>query len=366
MIKILNVVGARPQFVKAAVISREIEKYDNIEEIIVHTGQHFDKNMSDIFFEEMQIPKPHYNLDINGLGHGAMTGRMLVDIEDLLVKECPDFVVVYGDTNSTLAAAIAAKKIGISVVHIEAGVRNFDENMPEEVNRYLVDRVSDLNFACTWLGMENLEIEGYGSNNIPSLYYNYGDVMYDAALFYEAKSTLNSKILKNLGLTSNDYAVCTIHRASNTDNKEILGAIISELNKINENLPIVLPIHPRTRLKIKEYGFECTFLCIDPVGYFDMLQLIKNSRFVLTDSGGVVREAYFFEKQSLLFLEKPLWPELVIDKACLNASPSGNEISIIFRQLSETKPDFTKKIYGEGNAGSKIVTEILRFYDKKH
>lgn len=366
MIKILNVVGARPQFVKAAVISREVGKYDYIEEIIVHTGQHFDKNMSDIFFEEMQIPTPHYNLDINGLGHGEMTGKMIIELELLMMKENPDFVVVYGDTNSTLAAAIAAKKLGISLTHIEAGVRNFDNEMPEEINRCLVDRISDLNFCCTWLGLKNLETEGFGSKNISSLYFNTGDVMYDAALFYDAESTSRSNILNTLDLTAESYSICTIHRASNTDDQKTLGTIVSELNCINKISPIVFPVHPRTRAKIKTFDLKCDFKCIDPVGYFDMLQLIKNSKYVLTDSGGVVREAYFFKKKSLFLLENLVWPELVIDNTSLNAIPIGTEISRAFHQLSEMDTDFSNLIYGDGNAGEKIVSKMIEFHNQKN
>lgn len=361
--KLLTVVGARPQFVKAAVLSRNIKKHSNIEDIIVHTGQHFDKNMSDIFFDEMEIPKPNYFLGISGLTHGAMTGRMLEEIEKLLVNEKPDFLIVYGDTNSTLAAALAAKKIGVKTVHIEAGVRNFDESMPEEINRYLVDRLAELNFCCTDLGVENLRTEGYFSGNITSKVFNCGDVMYDAALFYEEKSDKASSIISDLGLKGKEYIIATIHRASNTDSPEILKNIVEAFNTLNETTEVVLPIHPRTRQKIKDYGLTTNFTCIDPVGYLDMVQLLKHSKYVLTDSGGVVREAYFFGKPSLLLLERPLWPELVEEGFCLNTLPEYQGIIKGFDEIKKMNPDFSKKLYGDGNAGEKILATIINEFN---
>ncbi|MBO6660987.1 MAG: UDP-N-acetylglucosamine 2-epimerase (non-hydrolyzing) [Roseivirga sp.] len=364
MIKLFNVVGARPQFVKAAVISRATHRRSEFEEVIVHTGQHFDNNMSGIFFEEMQIPKPDFNLDINGMGHGAMTGHMLIKIEELLIEEKPDYVVVYGDTNSTLAAALAAKKLNIRIVHVEAGVRNFDETMPEEINRYVVDRISDLNITCTWLGEKNLENEGYKTESVNSEVKNIGDVMYDAALFYSELSDSKSDILSTLELESGNFIISTVHRASNTDDEESLTSIVKLLNKAHKECPVVLPLHPRTKAYFDKYGLVPEFRTIDPIGYFDMIQLVKHSKYVLTDSGGVVREAYFFEKPSIILLEKPLWPELVWEGACIAAKPKEALLLEAYEKLKTSKPDFSRKIYGDGQAGDKILQLILDDYEQ--
>lgn len=362
--KIVTIVGARPQFVKAAVLSRVIKLHKDITEILVHTGQHFDENMSDLFFTEMDIPRPDYFLGINGLSHGAMTGRMIEEIEKLLIKEEPDYLVVFGDTNSTLAAGIAAKKLSIKTIHIEAGVRNFDDYMPEEINRYLVDRLAELNFCCSSLGIENLTKEGFGSEMINSSIYNYGDVMYDAALFYEKKSDENSTILETLRLKGKDFVICTVHRASNTDDPKILGEIVRALNVINKETPVILPLHPRTRKKISDYNLYPEFTVIDPIGYFDMIQLIKNAKYVITDSGGVVREAYFFKRPSLLLLEKPLWPELVAHDYCLNAEPKEDLIVAAYSKLDTTNKDYDTFLFGDGHAGEKILNQIIAHYEQ--
>ncbi|KYG84016.1 UDP-N-acetyl glucosamine 2-epimerase [Roseivirga seohaensis] len=358
--KIFNVVGARPQFIKAAVISRAIAQTSGIKEIIVHSGQHYDENMSSIFFEEMSIPKPDYLLSINGLNHGAMTGRMLIEIEELILKEEPDYVIVYGDTNTTLAASLAAKKLGVKIVHVEAGVRNFDESMPEEINRYLVDRISDLNITCTWLGKENLEKEGFMSSRINSEVYNFGDVMYDAALFYSGLAEQSSSILDQLEIRNSNFVVCTVHRASNTDSEEALRSIVEMLNELNREVTVVLPLHPRTKSRVQKYGLSLEMLCIDPVGYFDMLELIKASKFVITDSGGVVREAYFFGKKSLFLLDKPVWPELISEGVCTCSNPSSTELKVGLEKMKTKEGDFTRSLYGDGTAGNKIIELILK------
>ncbi|RYD95320.1 MAG: UDP-N-acetylglucosamine 2-epimerase (non-hydrolyzing) [Sphingobacteriales bacterium] len=360
--KIMTVIGARPQFVKAAVISRAILKQGGITEVIVHSGQHFDKNMSDIFFEEMEIPRPNHLLDIHGLSHGAMTGRMLEQIEALILEEKPDYVLVFGDTNTTLAAALAAKKLAVKTVHVEAGVRNFDEYMPEEINRYLVDRVAELNFCCTWLGEENLKKEGYYGGNISTKIFNYGDVMLDATLYYKKKALQNSTIIDKLGLRDTPFVLSTIHRASNTDDPAILTGLVEALNEINRTCRVVLPIHPRTRQKVAALGLQLEVTTLDPIGYFDMTALLDASTYILTDSGGVVREAYFFGKPSLLLLEKPLWPELVTEGVCFNTVPEKEAILAQFRRLGEGQFDFSRHIFGDGYAGDKIIQEIVKDY----
>lgn len=242
MIKIITVIGARPQFVKAAALSREFKKHAGINEIIVHTGQHFDKNMSELFFEEMEIPRPDYNLNINGLNHGAMTGQMLEGIEKILLSVKPNYVLVYGDTNSTLAGALAAKKLHVKVIHVEAGLRSFNMKMPEELNRILTDRLSDILFCPTEAAVENLRKEGF--DYFESKVIQAGDVMEDAAFFYADQSAIKSKIVKNLNLIEENYILATLHRAENTDSEKNLIEIISALNSIHKRIRVIVPMHP--------------------------------------------------------------------------------------------------------------------------
>ena len=307
--KIITIVGARPQFVKAAALSRELKNYPNIEEIIVHTGQHFDEKMSDIFFDEMDIPKPIYNLEINSLGHGAMTGRMLEGIEEVLKKEQPQLLLVYGDTNSTLAGALAAKKMHIPVAHVEAGLRSFNMDMPEEVNRILTDRISDILFCPTDTAIENLEKEGY--QNISNQVVRSGDVMQDAALFYAETSELKSTVITKENLKPGAFGLVTIHRAENTDNPDKLRSICNALNEISAHTELVLPLHPRTKGILDKLGIELNAKVSEPVGYFDMIELLKNCSFVMTDSGGLQKEAFFFSKPCITMREETEWVELI-------------------------------------------------------
>lgn len=362
--KIISVVGARPQFVKAAVISRAIKEREGLTEIIVHTGQHFDPNMSEIFFEEMEIPKPNYNLNINSLGHGAMTGKMMIEMEKLFISEQPDFVLVYGDTNSTLAAAIVAKKLHLKLVHIEAGVRNFNIQMPEEINRILVDRVSDFNFTCTNLGTENLKKEGFFDNHIQSDVYEVGDVMYDAALYYGSKSAKSSSIMRDLNLEKGNFVLSTVHRAENTDDYSKLKAINDLLEKVNSEYEVVLPLHPRTKNKLIKYKLKSNYNLIDPVGYFSMLELIKSCKYVITDSGGVVREAYFFNKPSLSLFEQPVWPELVSKGYCVSCAPEFQKLIEAYRALKDVDLEFEQSMYGNGNSGDLIINILVEYYNK--
>lgn len=352
--KLLTVIGARPQFVKAAALSREIAKHDNIEEVIIHTGQHFDENMSKIFFEEMEIPSPKYNLAINSLSHGAMTGRMMEEIEKILLIENPDFLIVYGDTNSTLAGALAAKKLHIKVVHIEAGLRSFNNSMPEEINRILTDRISDYLFCPTQNAIVNLKNEGF--EHFESTIVNSGDIMLDAALFYTQKSVKYSTILDNI--KSNRFVLCTLHRAENTDNKEILKNIVDALNEIHQDTKVILPLHPRTKEKLRTFGLNLKVNIIDPTGYFDMLEMLKHCELVITDSGGLQKEAYFFEKKCLTLRNETEWVELVEKKVNLLVGTEKKDILSGYRKLNNSISIFPKNLYGKGNT-SKIICDTL-------
>lgn len=355
--KILTVIGARPQFIKAAVVSREFKLHSKINEIIIHTGQHFDKNMSEIFFEEMQIPIPNYNLNINGLSHGAMTGQMMEGIEKIIIAENPDFVFVYGDTNSTIAGALAAKKLHIKVAHVEAGLRSFNMKMPEEINRILTDRISDILFCPTDTAIENLMKEGYA--NFDSKIVKNGDVMLDAAVFYSAYSKEKSTIINDLKLQK--FALASIHRAENTDNLGNLNSIIEALNTINRNCQVVVPLHPRTKNIIEKNNLKVEFKIIDPVGYFDMLELLKNCSIVLTDSGGLQKEAFFFKKHCVTMREQTEWLELVDNGFNLLAGANKEKILSAFEVLINKSSDFSIDLYGNGNS-AKIISECLLSY----
>lgn len=356
MIKVVTIVGARPQFIKAAAVSREFVKSGKIKEVIVHTGQHYDSNMSDIFFEEMQIPKPDYFLGINGLSHGAMTGQMLEKIEEVLLKEQPDWVLVYGDTNSTLAGALAAKKLHFKVAHVEAGLRSFNMKMPEEINRILTDRISDILFCPTDTAVENLETEGFTFHDI-KIYQN-GDVMQDAAIFYSSKCRKPEFDLPET------FVLATIHRAENTDSIENLTSIFKAFHEIGKTKKIVLPIHPRTRKILDNSMIKIDnqkIILIDPVGYLEMVYLLKNCELVMTDSGGLQKEAFFFEKNCVTFREETEWVELV--KYGFNVVTGTNFKSILdgFKMQLVQKSDFSIDLYGKGNACKKIVDALINY-----
>lgn len=356
--KITTIIGARPQFIKAAVVSRAIAKRDGIGEIIVHTGQHYDHNMSDIFFEEMDIQRPHYNLNINGLSHGAMTGQMLEKIEEVLQKEQPDWVLIYGDTNSTIAGALAAKKLHIKVAHVEAGLRSFNMKMPEEINRIVTDRISDILFCPTQIAINNLTREGF--NIMPCLVKNVGDVMYDAALYYSDKSKPSSVKLPD------KYVLCTIHRAENTDDIERLLNIFSALEEISKLCPVVLPLHPRTRgiLHNIKYNLDNrNIYFIDPVGYLEMIALLKNCTLVMTDSGGVQKEAFFFGKICITLREETEWMELVAAGVNKIVGSDKDKIVDSFNCFypDQAPASFSNNLYGNGDAGEKIIETLLKY-----
>lgn len=476
--KILTIVGARPQFIKAAVVSRAIGEFNKsltsprshapaihnaqksqsdrqrqsihkdtahlhlggndsfrpeddfssplLEEVIVHTGQHFDDNMSEVFFREMAIPKPHYNLNINSLSHGAMTGRMLEKLEEVMMKEKPNIVLVYGDTNSTLAGALAAVKLHIPVAHVEAGLRSFNIAMPEEVNRIVTDRLSSILFCPTTAAVENLEQEGFNlwssKSSVPSInshnnqnqelqasssrslifaskvnntalnnatllnatlrkcnkcnkkrnnatlrkcnIVKVGDVMYDAALFYK-KSIDNFKSLTNKQFSATAlkqlFILVTVHRAENTDSPERLEAIVKALNKINQKIPVVIPLHPRTKKVLRNRGLELKCQVIDPVGYLDMVALLDRCGLVITDSGGLQKEAFFFDKYCLTLRDETEWVELVENGVNELVGADQKKILQGVKKWFDKKLTNKPNLYGQGNAGEKIVQELVEF-----
>jgi UDP-GlcNAc3NAcA epimerase len=356
MRKVVSIVGARPQFIKAAMLGRQFRLL-GVQESIIHTGQHFEANMSDIFFREMEIPKPAYQLDIHTLSHGAMTGRMLEGIEKALQVEKPDGVVLYGDTNSTLAGALAASKLRIPIVHVEAGLRSFDMTMPEEVNRVLTDRVSSILFCPTETAVNNLKREGF--DHMPARIVNSGDVMYDAALYYEDKAQLKSDILRRIG--TKKFVLATIHREENADSPEKLRSIIAGLNEIHKQIPVVVPLHPRTRNILAQQYILPNFIIIDPVGYFDMIMLLKNAELVITDSGGVQKEAFFFGKQCITLREQTEWIELVEKGFNVLVGSDSRRLIAAFNSFSTQESDFSANLYGNGHAAKAIAEIIQKF-----
>lgn len=378
--KILTILGARPQFIKAAAVSRAISKHNNvihqlpftIHELIIHTGQHFDANMSDVFFAELGMEKPAYHLDIHGGNHGEMTGRMLIEIEKVLLAEQPDCVLVYGDTNSTLAGALAAAKLHIPVAHVEAGLRSFNMKMPEEVNRILTDRISAFLFCPTDTAVHNLLHEGFklpsepGDLNLEPMVCNVGDVMYDVALYHGSRVSSEGGLLMRLGLKPKDYILATIHRAENTDHPERLKNIFNALIELSKEIPVVLPLHPRTRKILESYDSQFTIhdsrslIIIDPVGYLDMVQLEKYAALIATDSGGVQKEAFFYKVPCVTLRDETEWVELVEAGWNRLAPPVNTEtvLSALRKGIGSTGNEITP--YGSGNAADLIVERLVQ------
>lgn len=359
MIKALSILGARPQFIKAAVVSRNISEYSGITEKIIHTGQHFDTNMSDIFFEQMEIPKPDYNLNINSLSHGEMTGQMISKLEPILISENPDIVIVYGDTNTTLAGAVTAKKLNLKLAHIEAGLRSFNMNMPEEVNRIIADRISDKLYCPTQTAVNNLIKEGF--ENLNCSFINSGDVMYDAVLHYSKKAGEYSNIINDLKLNKDEYILLTLHRQENTDDLYRFKLIATAINELSEKIKIVFPIHPRTKKLISEFEIKLSpnLILTEPVGYFEMLQLISNSRLVMTDSGGLQKEAFFLRKFCITLRDETEWTELIdagVNKLC---GASKEKIIEAYSGFADRKFECHEKFYGNGNSGKIIVEDLI-------
>ncbi len=354
--KIVTVVGARPQFIKAAAVSRAIRKdySSRIKEILIHTGQHHDENMSGVFFEELEIPEPHYNLAIAGGNHGAMTGRMLGAVEEVLLTENPDWLLIYGDTNSTLAGALAASKLHIPVAHVEAGLRSFNMRMPEEVNRIIADRVSTLLFCPTEVAVRNLLGEGLvrGVHNV-------GDVMYDVSLYSSERAEKVSSILSRLELRAGCYALATCHRAENTDDPERLQAILSALNVVAESMPVVLPLHPRSRKQIDVFGLQnklTRLIVTAPLPFLDMVALEKTAKVILTDSGGVQKEAFFYGVPCVTMRDETEWVETVENG--WNQLAGANTDSIV-AAVRTAKPGQSVFPYGSGHASESILETLL-------
>jgi len=378
MIKLVTIIGARPQIIKAAALSRAIRsKYqEQIREIIIHTGQHYDENMSKVFFEELEIPTPDYNLNIGSGKHGEQSAKMISGIEEILFTEKPDYIVLYGDTNSTLAGAVAASKIHIPVVHIEAGLRSFNKKMPEELNRIICDHCSTYLFPPTKTGLTNLINEGFKETSSPYTIdnpgiFNYGDIMYDNTLYFSEIAEKKSDILKALNINDKEFLLATVHRVYNTDNEKALVGILKSFNKITieNNLNIIFPIHPRTLKIIKslsDHKEVDLFLKnksihkIEPVSFLDMILLEKYAALILTDSGGVQKEAYFFNKPCIILRTETEWVEIMeTGKAILTAS-SYEKIVAAFNSLYKQEKTVFPKIFGNGKTAELICNELIK------
>ncbi|SDT96818.1 non-hydrolyzing UDP-N-acetylglucosamine 2-epimerase [Desulfobacula phenolica] len=405
MIKIATIIGARPQFIKAAAVSRAIIKKNDslplsekIIEIIIHTGQHYDENMSGIFFSELKIPEPDYNLNIGSGSHGEQTGRMMAEVENVLIQEKPDFIIVYGDTNSTLAASLAAVKLHIPSVHVESGLRSHNRLMPEEINRIVTDEISNFLFCPTITAVENLAKDGIGSEEKINLIYNFnrqhvflvGDVMYDSILFNVKLAEQKSKILMDKAIDSGDYLLATLHRAENTDDPEKLKQVLVAFDKmVSQGEKIIFPMHPRTKkyindlelsYKIKTPGPDSNIRIIDPVGYLDMLMLEKNAKAVFTDSGGVQKEAFLLGVPCITLRDETEWVETVqagwniltgadsekILRAYSVMAESDKQSAPFSEFLNEDVSGNNSKsdCYGDGHAAEKIIDIMLKIFNK--
>jgi UDP-GlcNAc3NAcA epimerase len=354
MKKIFTVVGARPQFIKAAVVSRAISETKGITEVLVHTGQHYDSNMSDVFFAELDIPRPDYHLGVGGGTHGQNTGRMLEKLEALMQAEKPDWVLVYGDTDSTLAGALAASKLHIPIAHVEAGLRSFNRRMPEEINRVLTDHLSSVLFVPTATSVIHLANEGIYGSKVQVV----GDVMYDAALFYKARAKPPTDAVV-INWAPGAFALCTVHRAENTNNYDRMNGILAGLARAP--CPVVLPIHPRTRARLAQMGLDMppNVHVIDPVGYLEMVWLEMNCRLVITDSGGVQKEAFFHGKPCVTLRDETEWTELVELGVNQLVGVDPKRIATSLRIAIDSTCFINKEVYGSGKSGLRVVQYFL-------
>ncbi len=378
MKKIVTIIGARPQIIKAAALSRAIRNdYSQmIEEIIVHTGQHYDSNMSEVFFAELQIPKPDYNLSVGSGKHGEQTAKMISGIENILLEDKPDAIVLYGDTNSTLAGAIAASKIHIPIVHIEAGLRSFNKSMPEEINRIMCDHASTLLFSPTQTGYENLKAEGFTdfsegpyTADRPKIYHC-GDVMYDNSLYFSELAKKESDVLSENFLQKGTFILGTIHRDHNTDNSQRLTSIFEALLTIAEKEKIILPLHPRTSKKMKEVLSDelntqivnCENLqLIPPVSFLDMVMLEESSTMIITDSGGVQKESYFFQKPCIILRPETEWVEIVENGSAIICNANKELIIESYQNFVQNPPRHFPNIFGDGQASEFICDQIIKY-----
>lgn len=378
MLKIITIVGARPQFIKAAALSRAFKMYPQIKEIIVHTGQHYDFNMSKVFFEELNIPKPDYQFDIEGSEQGTQTAQMLVNIEKVLVDENPELVLVYGDTNSTLAGTLAASKLQIPVAHVEAGMRSFNKAMPEELNRIMTDHSSSLLFSPTKTGIENLKKEGFQIDHSGSItidnpkVYHCGDIMLDNSLYFSTIADQKSEMLTKLNLKKNNFILATVHRNTTTDDPARLSSLIESLldlaNKHHEK--VVFPLHPRTLKQLKKVeSFDLyqqlqntkNIILTEPLTYLDMVLLERNSKLIITDSGGVQKEAFYFQKPCIIARPQTEWEELVELKTAVICDVNKQKIEAAYLSFMENPPHFFPPIFGDGKAAEFIASELITF-----
>ena len=379
MLKIVTIIGARPQIIKAAALSRVIQKnYKNsIKEVIVHTGQHYDTKMSQIFIDELNIPAPNYNFGIGSSTHGAQTGKMIREIEEILIQEYPDYVIIYGDTNSTLAGAIAASKMNIPVIHVEAGLRSFNKSMPEEINRIMADHASTILFTPTQTGLDNLVKEGFSATTSkpftqdnPGLMHC-GDVMYDNSLYFKKLAFEKSTVIKDYKLRNKEFILCTVHRDNNTDDPKRLNSIFNTLNELSmtNRVEIVMPLHPRTSRAIEKIldnevdeaiNNNPLFKLLPPVSFLDMIMLESQCQMVITDSGGVQKEAFFFKKPSIILRSETEWKEIVDGGAGIVTDVKRDQILDAFAhfKLNASKLKYSS-IFGDGNAAGFICQTIL-------
>lgn len=374
--KIVTIIGARPQIIKAAALSRAIRnRYaDQVQEVIVHTGQHYDENMSEVFFDELQIPRPDYNLHVGSASHGVQTARMTEGIEEILLKEKPDCIVLYGDTNSTLAGAVAAAKIHVPIVHIEAGLRSFDKAMPEEINRIVCDHCSTLLFSPTQAGYDNLKREGFPMDNDgpytidnPKVYHC-GDIMYDNSLYFSTIAASKTDIIKRLGLTDKSFVLSTIHRNANTDDPQRLASIFKSILKIAETTTVVLPLHPRTSKLLKanlseelqQAIFSSSHLKLtEPVSFLEMIELERNAQLIMTDSGGVQKESYFFRKPCIILRPETEWVEIVETGNAILVDADETRIMDAWNHFSEHPSTEFPPIFGDGHAAEFMIEQMI-------
>lgn len=386
--KVMSIVGARPQFIKAAPVIRAIERNNEkkpfmIQHILMHTGQHYDENMSRIFFDELEIPRPEYNLEVGSGTHGEQTARMMQRIEEVLIKERPSMTILYGDTNSTLAGGLVAAKLNMPVAHVEAGLRSYNKRMPEEINRVLTDHASSVLFCPTVNAVNNLRKEGFvnirditndmkadpgrSCDSSRPLVINVGDVMFDSILEYAGRADVRSDILAKLDLKNKGYILVTMHRAENTDNKERLRGIFEALKKINKDIKIILPIHPRTRKAVKESRIDVSGLkVIEPISYLDMICLEKNAKVICTDSGGMQKEAYFCKVPCITIRDETEWEETLESgwNRLVEADPDRIQTCMedVISDSWDTKPQVSP--YGDGKAAEKIYRVISSILEK--